>query len=82
MYEITLNELDFVSGSGRWVDAIGSAANGAGAGAAVGGLAGAGLGLLGGPLAPVTVTGGAAGGALIGGGIGAIGGFAAGWNDW
>ncbi|WP_165006934.1 hypothetical protein [Neisseria yangbaofengii] len=82
MYEITLNELDLVSGGGRWVDAIESAANGAGAGAAAGGLAGAGLGLLGGPFAPVTVTGGAAGGALIGGGIGAIGGFAAGWNDW
>lgn len=82
MYEMTLNELDFVAGGGRWTDAIGSAANGAGAGAAVGAITGGGLGLLGGPFAPITVTGGATAGGVISGGIGAVGGFIAGWNDW
>ncbi len=82
MYEISLSELDFVSGGGRWVDAIGSAASGAGAGAAAGALVGGGLGFLGGPFAPITVPGGATAGGVIGGGIGAVGGFVAGWNDW
>ncbi|MET7612299.1 RHS repeat-associated core domain-containing protein [Streptomyces seoulensis] len=47
-------------------DFMGDVANGAGAGAGIGTTIGAGLGLLGGPFAPITVTGGAGTGAVIG----------------
>lgn len=82
MQELTFNELDFVTGAGQWTNAIGSAAAGAGAGGAVGAAVGGGIGLLGGPFAPITVTGGATAGGVIGGAAGAIGGFLAGWNNW